>query len=274
MGIPRSWDGSTMGENSAAECRLVPRRKGVSVRVRSILVSMLVFVLVPASASAITGGAPDTGHPYVGLVASPTEVCSGTLLSPTVLLTAGHCFADGATVHVYFDQAPVGGVGFFTGTVHVDPQFAIGNGLPSVAHDEAVVTFADPVTTTNGQFGQLPSMGIVDNLKKSEIDLVGYGLQGFARGGGQPVGVGAGVRMFAQTTLAPGDGTLGDTFIKLHASSGGVCLGDSGGPDLLPGTNVVVAVNSFLMSNTCTGISYSYRIDTPASLAFVNSFLD
>jgi hypothetical protein len=46
-----------------------------------------------APAGAITGGRPDnTAHPYVGIVIAPDGAfCSGVLLAPRVLLTAGHC---------------------------------------------------------------------------------------------------------------------------------------------------------------------------------------
>jgi hypothetical protein len=73
------------------------------------LAVVLVVFVVPAGA--ITNGTPDNGaHPYVGelLFYVPDEIdprftdpgawfsCTGTLVSPTVLLTAGHCtFAIG-----------------------------------------------------------------------------------------------------------------------------------------------------------------------------------
>jgi len=54
-------------------------------------------------AAAITGNfRPDNEHPFVGLVAFYDadwvfqQRCTGELLSPTVLLTAGHCTDDGA----------------------------------------------------------------------------------------------------------------------------------------------------------------------------------
>jgi hypothetical protein len=55
--------------------------------------------------------------------------------------------------------------------------------------------------------------------------------------------------------------------------SGGACFGDSGGPDLLGGTDTVLAVNSFVSNVNCSGVGYSSRVDTPGVLAWVNSFL-
>ena len=81
-----------------------------------VLVAALVGTLAIAVApgSAITGDyVKDTEHPYVGLVVfydADGEFiwrCTGSLLTPTVLLTAGHC-ADteggAATARVYFQQ--------------------------------------------------------------------------------------------------------------------------------------------------------------------------
>ncbi len=55
-----------------------------------------------------------------------------------------------------------------------------------------------------------------------------------------------------QTTNNPGDGR------------GGNCSGDSGGPILLQDSDVIVAVNSFGLNNTCKGNDFAYRVDTEA----------
>lgn len=54
---------------------------------------------------------------------------------------------------------------------------------------------------------------------------------------------------------------------------GGTCSGDSGGPILHGGTDVVVAINSFGVAPYCKGTDYAYRTDTPKARAFLSQFI-
>jgi len=76
-------------------------RRGVGMRrVVLVLATMaLAIMLAGGVAQAIINGEPDRGpkaHPYVGAYVAKFKgehrpVCSGTLISPKVFLTAGHC---------------------------------------------------------------------------------------------------------------------------------------------------------------------------------------
>jgi V8-like Glu-specific endopeptidase len=63
-----------------------------------VLAVLAILVVAVAPVGAITDGEPDNNrHPYVGLMVAFDDDgnrlwrCSGTLVSPTVFLTAGHC---------------------------------------------------------------------------------------------------------------------------------------------------------------------------------------
>lgn len=101
-------------------------------------------------AGAIINGTADGGrHPNVGGLVSPTQYsdgtwlyCSGTLISPTVFLTAAHCGQDGESVGVTFDSAYRAGDPVYLGTFEADPLYSH---VQSNPHDIAVVVFDSPV---------------------------------------------------------------------------------------------------------------------------------
>ena len=230
----------------------------------------------------VTNGSPDGNrHPYVGIALQPAAgggffVCSGAALSATKFLTAAHCFDPSLPAFVsYAPQQPFPVV---QGTVHNDPAWCpgCGPGLQGFdSHDVAVITLNSSVNP--GGFAVLPTPGLVDTLPtRTGVDIVGYGVQGFIRGGGMPQQIFTAIRFFAPSLLIQSNNRSSDEFIKLTANpskgKGGVCFGDSGGPDILSGTNVVLAVNSYVTNGNCAGVTYSNRVDLPDILSFIDSF--
>ncbi len=261
----------------------------------ALVFALLMVLAIVDAAGVIANGQPDgSHHPYVGLVVfddekGPAWRCNASLLTDTVLLTVGSCTDGAVAARVWFDEVvkgnpeyPKSGATSYDGIPNTYPGFCIGcgNGLPGfAAGDVGIVVLSEPVPTSIvSRYADLLSEGLVDTLaNKTSLNLVGYGVQEQFTGGGPPVWSGLRVRLFAPTELVSGEFTHSDQFMKIALNpgggSGGTCFGDSGGPDTTQGTNSVLAVNSYLTNSNCTGVGYSYRIDTPEELAWINGFL-
>jgi len=274
----------------------------------AVLIGMALLLAIAGVVSAITNGVPDAGrHPYVGLLVFdsasgvPGWRCSGALISPTVVLTAGHC-TDGAVAarfwtyedmtydHVPFPLYPYGGPGSgaVEGIAYTNPKYRSaenpyggGNGLPAYSYrDVGIVVLSEPIHMD--KYALLPEAGQVDKLaKKTVVDFVGYGVseQIMTYPGESPQDrwTGPRLRLYAPSELVSGNFVNSAEFLRLALNpgggSGGTCFGDSGGPDLLGGTRTVLGVNSYVTNSNCSGVGYSSRVDIPEVLGWIKDFM-
>lgn len=238
----------------------------------------------------ITDGTVDGNrHPAVVLIimdvaGEPAFRCSGTLISPTVVLTAGHCAGEpgefsGLRVFTESDVENGDNNYPFRGPNTIEakkwashPQYT---NAAFFLHDVGVVVLSKAVKLAGNQYGQLPSVNQLDALKPSSattFTAVGYGLQLI-----NPVFVQADlIRMLATPHLVQiNTGFTGNFSLMLsnNASTGGTCFGDSGGPNYLGNSNVIAGVTSFGLNGSCGGTGGVFRVDRQNVLDFVNGFL-
>lgn len=279
----------------------------------SSAIAVVALAMLAAPVFAITGNwVDDYDHPYVGLVAfydANGEFiwrCSGSLISPTKFLTAGHCAdtADGAvTARVWFQQDA--GVNYDPAT-QLDPVtgypdycaprtlgrlcatsdelynygFANFAGFPNT-HDVGLVILDQRIRMS--EYGQLPSVGVLDDLSTARgtedtiFTVSGYGLTYRTNDKDALPNISFRERLMAFSTLVNLGSSLTDGYnLQTQGNGdgrGGTCSGDSGGPVYLGGadSNLIVAVTSFGLNALCRGTDFAYRIDRAEVLDWINS---
>lgn len=265
---------------------------------RKLLVGVvLAATLVVAgigSASAVTDGEPDgEDHPYVGLMVAhdadgnPLWRCSGTLISPTVYLTAGHCTeSPAAHAEIWFDADVESGIpgngyplaGDAGGATHTHPQY---DPNAFFLFDLGVVVLDEPVVMD--EYGELPDLNQLDAMakKRGKQDItftaVGYGLQKSFPDAAAWKNSAQRIRMVAHPKLNQiNTGLVGDFSLLLsnNAHTGGTCFGDSGGPNFIGTSNVIAGVTSFGLNSACGGTGGVYRVDRADDLDWLATFLD
>ena len=239
---------------------------------------------------AITFGAPDGGrHPNVGSVIGTVpgvgsfQWCSGTLISPTIFLTAAHCFDgfDGVDFTVSFDEdldadfdgVVDAGVQRLTGEHVSHPLFASGGANDTYDIAVFVLDVASSITPA-----PLPAANLLDakDVKQATFTAVGYGTERDSKNGGTNSFLPGSRRKVVEQTVNSVNKAWVTFSMNPSTGNGGTCYGDSGGPHFLGGAN---ATNPTIVSITITGDRYcrstdkTYRLDSPNARDFLDDFV-
>lgn len=254
------------------------------------------LIFMPRRASAITYGFVDSTNTFretgAFIVKSSTTgeispICSGTMITPNVFLTAGHCtsfFTDelapeGYSAYVSLDQSiPFGDQSSNTTNllpvsyVVTNPNYNQRQSDPGdigVLILQANVQGVTPAT--------LPACGLLDQLSEKNglknvvFTAVGYGVQDRVVGGGQPFfqDLNPVPRMYSFSSF----NALNGGYLRLSGNpakgDGGTCFGDSGGPNFLTSSpdHLIVAI-TITGDAVCRATNVVYRLDTPSAQGF------
>jgi Trypsin len=270
--------------------------------VLALVAAVSITFIAPSRVKAIVYGFVDTNNGFKNagafIVKSPATgdifpICSGTLISPTVFLTASHC-----TVFFENDLAPVG----FRAFVSFDNPIPFGD---LTSNQTKLIPVTQVVTNPNfnqaqsdtGDIAvllvrandtrgltpaQLPRAGLLDQLaaqnglNSAVFTPVGYGLQNRVTGGGPPFfqDMNPVPRMYANA----GFNALNNTFLRLSQNpavgNGGACFGDSGGPNFLDynGARLLVAI-TITGDAVCRSTNVVYRTDTASARNFLAPYV-
>jgi secreted trypsin-like serine protease len=251
-----------------------------------VLLAVVAAMLAASPVAAITYGTPtgDTYDAVGGLVTTSTRTgeqyvyCTGTLISPTVFLTAAHCdISDRAGTDeacVTFDAVLTDTSKLYCGTFIASPYYTYRQNDPN---DLAVIVFDKPIrgiepATVVSEVGYLDTLKASGDLDQStQFISVGYGsIEYTPAPGGQTTDY-FDTRMMSTGTF----NALGPGYIRIsqNPSTGdaGTCYGDSGGPQFLDGILVSITVTGDVF---CRSTNVVQRLDTVQAQEFLGQYVD
>lgn len=259
-------------------------------------VALLTSLALMVPAGAITFGGPDgDDHPFVGTLLFVQNgvgfySCTGTLLSPTVMLTAGHCVEESGNVndvtYVRFDENALDGISDYpslqdwldaewilAASVTPHPQYDDYAEFP-FTYDVGLVNLSEPVVLS--EYGQMPSLGLLDDVLAQKGNsgnwwtAVGYGVQGVLNpfAGDDYARYRSTTRLIEVKSFNTGPGASAKFTNHPGNGAGGTCFGDSGGPLFYQDTNVIGAIVSWGIT-PCIGVDFQFRVDTSIAQDFI-----
>ena len=217
----------------------------------TLTTTLLLAQALGAEPPPIVGGVPTSEWPGVGALlasdgAQAGVFCSGSLIDPEFVLTAGHCL-DAADMYaeagldIFFlwgtDATSESGI---DGYEQAAAWEAHPNYNPrTLQADIGIIQLSNPVSDVDPI--ELDTTEPEESWSEDSFDLVGWGV---TEQGGQDAGV--------KRTLSLRWREADDNFHVLYTSGGGnLCSGDSGGATLrvqADGSTALVGVNSFVFS--------------------------
>jgi len=271
-----------------------------------ILSGLIAITMFSGTAYAITGNSKQDQSSYTGIVVlfsdaakhQPIGYCTGFLISPTLMITAGHSIAIAAAVSVCFDKGPIDFEFTADGSLAYLGNYPVYNGAPLLypeyvptlqgnqefaTSDIGLILLDTPVVGVT-IFPILPPISFADTLSaKTNLEIVGYGFQAQItprNNGVMNSWVGTLSSNSAQAQLSPTNFAGSDKYLKLSANNaqakGTIAFGDSGGPVIYTtnqGQEIALAVNAYVNSANCNGVSYHTRIDSPEVLRWISGYL-